>query len=144
MTTAEELARAVEYRKCCRNLPLRSFPTGSESFRQGRNPRSIGPDKKHRGLRMTALSEYFSNLPELEGRESTQSCSCGSGRGKPRPYRRTSCEKSGLEFEGLERDLLGGEEELAAEGGFGRAAVQGFFGGDARQLGVVVLLGKMG
>ena len=62
---------------------------------------------------------------------------------KPRAYRR-SCEKGGLEFEGLEGELLGGDEELAAEGGFGGAAVEGFFGGDARQLGVVVLFGEMG
>ena len=40
--------------------------------------------------------------------------------------------------------MLGGDEKLAAEGGFGGAAVQGFFGGDARQLGIVVLLGEMG
>ena len=37
-----------------------------------------------------------------------------------------------------------GEEEFAAEGGFGGAAIQAFFGGNASQVGGVVLLGQMG
>jgi hypothetical protein len=39
--------------------------------------------------------------------------------------------------------VLGGDEEVAAKAGFGRAAAQRFLRGDARNLGIVVLLGKM-
>jgi hypothetical protein len=38
---------------------------------------------------------------------------------------------------------LGGDQEFAGEAGFGGAAIQGFFGGDADQVGVVVFLGDM-
>jgi len=49
-----------------------------------------------------------------------------------------------LQFEGPEWDVLQGGEKLAAEGAFGGAAVQCFFGGDAGEMGVIVFLGKMG
>jgi hypothetical protein len=36
-----------------------------------------------------------------------------------------------LELEGFEGDVLGGDEDFAGEWGFGGAAAEGFFGGDA-------------
>jgi hypothetical protein len=36
--------------------------------------------------------------------------------------------------------VLGGDEDFAGEWGFGGAAAEGFFGGDAHQIGVVVFL----
>src|SRR6266478_2778758 len=48
-----------------------------------------------------------------------------------------------LQVEGLEGDVLGGDEEVATEGAIGGAAVQGFFGGEAHEIGVVVFLRKM-
>src|SRR5258708_13526271 len=48
-----------------------------------------------------------------------------------------------LQFEGLEGLVLRGGEKLATEDTLGGAAVQGFFGGEAREMGVVVFLGKM-
>ena len=38
---------------------------------------------------------------------------------------------------------MGGDEEFTREGGFHRAAAQGFFSGDARDIGVVVFLGDV-
>jgi hypothetical protein len=38
---------------------------------------------------------------------------------------------------------LGGDEEFSAEGGLGGAAVEGFFGGEADQVGIVVFLGDV-
>ena len=49
-----------------------------------------------------------------------------------------------LQFEGSEGDVLRGGEKLATEDTLGGAAVQGFFGGEAREIGVVIFLGKMG
>jgi hypothetical protein len=40
--------------------------------------------------------------------------------------------------------VLGGDVELAAEGEFGGTAVERFFGGDASEVGRVVLLGNVG
>src|SRR5258708_6277096 len=48
-----------------------------------------------------------------------------------------------LQFEGLEGLVLRGGEKLATEDTLGGAAVQGFFGGEAREMGVVVFLRKM-
>jgi hypothetical protein len=48
-----------------------------------------------------------------------------------------------LQLEGLEGNVLIGREKLAAEGALGGAAVQRFFGGEAREIGVVIFLGKM-
>ena len=48
--------------------------------------------------------------------------------------------KNCLQLQGFERDVLGGNEEFADEGGFGGAAAKGFFGGDAHEIGVVVFL----
>jgi hypothetical protein len=48
-----------------------------------------------------------------------------------------------LQLKGLEWDLLGGDEEFAGEGGFGRAAAEGFLGGYAKSVRVVVFLGDM-
>jgi hypothetical protein len=39
---------------------------------------------------------------------------------------------------------LGGDEEFAGEGGFGGAAVEGFLGREADEIGIVVFLGNMG
>jgi hypothetical protein len=39
--------------------------------------------------------------------------------------------------------VLRSEEELAAEGGFCGTAAQGFFGGEAREIGIVVFLREM-
>lgn len=43
----------------------------------------------------------------------------------------------------LERNLLRCDEQFAVERGFGRAPAQRLFGGKARQIGIVVLLGEM-
>jgi hypothetical protein len=40
--------------------------------------------------------------------------------------------------------VLGGDEEFAGEGGFGGAAVEGFLGREADEIGIVVFLGNMG
>jgi hypothetical protein len=40
--------------------------------------------------------------------------------------------------------VLGGDEEFAGEGGFGRAAAEGFFGGEADEIGIVVFLRDVG
>jgi hypothetical protein len=48
--------------------------------------------------------------------------------------------KERSEFEGLERDTLGSDEEFAGEGGFGETAAQGFFGANAGEIGIVVFL----
>ena len=48
-----------------------------------------------------------------------------------------------LQHEGLEGDALGGDEELAAEGAFRGAAAERFLGGNAGDLGVIVLLGEV-
>jgi len=47
------------------------------------------------------------------------------------------------EVEGLEGDLLGSDEEFAGERGFGGTPAEGFFGGKAREIGVVVFLGDV-
>jgi hypothetical protein len=52
--------------------------------------------------------------------------------------------KKVLELEGFEGDVLGGEEQFAVEGAIGGAAVEGFFGGDANEIGIVVFLGDVG
>jgi hypothetical protein len=49
-----------------------------------------------------------------------------------------------LQVEGFEGDVLGGNEEFAGERGFGGAAAEGFFGGEADEIGVVVFLGDVG
>ena len=49
-----------------------------------------------------------------------------------------------LEFEWFEGNVLGGDQEFADEGRFGGAAAQGFFGGDADEIGIVVFLGDVG
>jgi hypothetical protein len=49
-----------------------------------------------------------------------------------------------LELEGFEGDVLGGDEEFAAEGGFGGAAAKGFFGREADEIRIVVFLGDVG
>ncbi len=36
--------------------------------------------------------------------------------------------------------MLGGNQKFAGEGGLGRAALQGFFGGEADEVGIVVFL----
>jgi len=48
------------------------------------------------------------------------------------------------EFERFEGNVLGGDEELAGEGGFRRTALEGFLGGDANEIRIVVLLGDVG
>jgi len=40
--------------------------------------------------------------------------------------------------------MLGGEEQLTVEGAPGGAAAEGFFGGDANQIRVVIFLGDVG
>jgi len=40
--------------------------------------------------------------------------------------------------------VLGSDEEFAGEGGFGRAAAEGFFGGEADEVGIVVFLRDVG
>jgi len=40
--------------------------------------------------------------------------------------------------------VLGGDEDFAREGGFGGAAAEGFFGGNANEIWVVVFLGDVG
>jgi hypothetical protein len=40
--------------------------------------------------------------------------------------------------------VLRGDEEFAGEGGFGGAAAEGFFGGEADEIGIVVFLGNVG
>ena len=49
-----------------------------------------------------------------------------------------------LEFERFEGDVLGGDEEFANEGRFGGTPAEGFFGGDADEIGIVVFLGDVG
>src|SRR5713226_2402576 len=49
-----------------------------------------------------------------------------------------------LQLEGLEGDMLGGDEEFAGECGIGRAALQGFFGGEADEIGIVIFLRDVG
>lgn len=49
-----------------------------------------------------------------------------------------------LEFEGFQRNVLGGDEEFTLEGAAGGAAAEGFFGRDARGKRVVVFLREMG
>ena len=39
--------------------------------------------------------------------------------------------------------MLRGDEEFAGEGGFGRAAAEGFFGGEKDEVGIVVFLGNV-
>jgi len=40
--------------------------------------------------------------------------------------------------------VLGGDEEFAGEEGLGGTAAEGFFGGDADEIGIVVFLGDVG
>ena len=61
-----------------------------------------------------------------------------------RPPQTAAATKSCLEFEGFEGDVLGGDKEFAGEGGFSGATAEGFFGGEADEIGVVVFLGNMG
>jgi hypothetical protein len=51
--------------------------------------------------------------------------------------------KKVLELEGFEGNVLGGEEKLAVKSTIGGAAVEGFFGGDADEIGIVVFLGDV-
>jgi hypothetical protein len=44
-----------------------------------------------------------------------------------------------LQLKGLHGRTLRSDEEFSGEGAFGGAAAQGFFGGDARDVGIVVL-----
>ena len=48
-----------------------------------------------------------------------------------------------LKLEGLEGYVLGSDEEFAGEGGFGGTPAEGFFGGEAREIGIVVFLGDV-
>ncbi len=48
-----------------------------------------------------------------------------------------------LEFERLQRLFLRSDEELAAKSAFGGTAVEGFFRGKAREIGIIVFLRKM-
>ena len=48
-----------------------------------------------------------------------------------------------LELQRFEWDVLGGDEEFAGEGAISGAAAEGFFGGEASDVGIIVLLGKM-
>ena len=61
----------------------------------------------------------------------------------PRGVRFAACATLS-EFEGLEGDVLGGDQEFANEGRFRRAAAEGFFGGEADEIGIVVFLGNVG
>jgi len=47
-------------------------------------------------------------------------------------------------FEGLQRSVLGGDEEFTGEGGFGGAAIQGFPGADLGRVDVIVFVGQVG
>ncbi len=49
-----------------------------------------------------------------------------------------------LQLEGPERDVLGSDEEFARENTLGRAAAQGFLGGEADEIGIVVFLRNVG
>ncbi len=49
-----------------------------------------------------------------------------------------------LQLEGPERDVLGSDEEFARENTLGRAAAQGFLGGEADEIGIVVFLRDVG
>jgi len=49
-----------------------------------------------------------------------------------------------LQLEGPERDVLGSDEEFAREDTLGRAAAQGFLGGEADEIGIVVFLRDVG
>ncbi len=52
--------------------------------------------------------------------------------------------RSGLsQLEGFERHALQSEKQLATEGRFCWAAVESLFGGEAREIGVVVFLREM-
>ena len=51
--------------------------------------------------------------------------------------------KKVLQLEGLEWNVLGSDEEFAGERAFGRAAIQGFFGGKTDEIGIVVFLGDV-
>ena len=49
-----------------------------------------------------------------------------------------------LKFEGLQGNVLGGDEEFTGEGGFGGPAMQGFPGADFGGVDVVVFVGEVG
>ena len=65
-----------------------------------------------------------------------------SANNRARRWKR-ALEMQRLEVEGAERNVLRSDVQGAAEGEFARAAVQRFFGGDAREIGRVVLLGNV-
>lgn len=70
--------------------------------------------------------------------------SLGERQGKSeRKFNSVALEKV-LQLEGLERDVLGGDEEFAGESGIGGAAAQGFFGGEPNKVGIVIFLGDVG
>jgi hypothetical protein len=48
-----------------------------------------------------------------------------------------------LKFKRLERDVLGGDQELAGESAFRGPAPQRFFGGEKYEIGIVVFLGDV-
>ncbi len=53
-------------------------------------------------------------------------------------------QEGALELEGFQGDVLGGDEKFAGERGFGRAAAECFFGGEADEIGIVVFLRDVG
>src|SRR6267143_5348499 len=52
----------------------------------------------------------------------------------------TAEQRRGSQLKKLEGDVLGGDEEFAGKGRLGRAALQGLFGGEADEIGIVVFL----
>lgn len=53
-------------------------------------------------------------------------------------------EHDGLEDDGAEGDVLRSDVEGTLKGGFGGTAVQSFFGGDAGDIGIIVIFGEVG